>query len=81
MKPTKTFIIDEELAKPFALAAEGNPYFVLVQIKDGVYSTVSEGFALEYVLNWLVDYAKENELGDEFKQAVSDLLLDLSKEL
>ena len=26
MKNTKTSFIDEELAKPFALAAEGNPY-------------------------------------------------------
>ena len=72
-------IIDENLAEGLSLAAK-NPYFMLVQTENGVYSNISEGFYLDNVIEFLVEYAKTNELGPSFKDAISDMLLDLYKE-
>jgi len=79
-KNVKTIVIDNTLAELMAEAAD-NPYFFIVQKGEKIHSTVTEGFDLEIVLEWIVEYAKMNEMGDEFKEAVADMLLDISKSM
>lgn len=62
----------------FYMIAKEFPCFALVQTDKGIYHYISNGFDMQNILDYLVDYAKEGEFGDDFKEAVTDLLLDLN---
>lgn len=74
----KEIEIDEKKSTLFYLIAKDNPCFALVETDMGIYNYISKGFDMQNILNYLVDYAKEGEFGDDFKEAITDLLLDLN---
>lgn len=78
MKEPEIIKLSQSEAKPLVLAATGKPYFLLVDMdNDEFLSNVKEGFDLKHVFEWLANYARENK---EFKTALTDFVIDLSKE-
>ena len=80
METRKIYLNEND--KELILAALGNPYFLIVEKerKDDVkvYSKVTEGFDIGYIFEWIIAYAREDE---EFKKALADFVIDLSKEV
>lgn len=78
MKGLEIIELSQSEAEPLVLAATGKPYFLLVDVEnDEFLSNVKEGFDLGHVFEWLANYARENK---EFKTALTDFVIDLSKE-
>lgn len=75
-KRTK-LILEGDEAKELVLAAIGNPYLIIVEKDDNVYSKVTNGFDVGLVFEWIKRLAKEDKA---FKEALADFVIDLSKE-
>ena len=59
-------------------AMKKNPYFIMLQDKDGSYVRVSDGFDVCCIFDWIIQYAREEK---DFKKVLADLIIDLSKEV
>lgn len=69
-------ITEEELE--LIKAMNKNPYFIILQGKEGSYVKVSDGFDVCCIFDWIIQYAREEE---DFKKILADLIIDLSKEV
>ena len=59
-------------------ALHGYPYLIIVDDeKESYISNCTDGFNVGLVFDWIKEYARENE---EFKKALADFVIDLSKE-
>ena len=72
------FYLSTKEVKPLFEAMSGKPYFLIVDTEEDAFlANVKEGFDVGHIFKWLANYAKEDK---EFKAALADFIIDLSKE-
>ena len=75
-------ILSGDEAKPLVLAATGSPYFILVKDENGEFIVnMSNGFNIGAVFAYLGEFIKDNKSNKDIQSAVSDCIIELSKEL
>lgn len=77
MKGIEIIQLSQEESQPLVMAATGSPYFLLVDTEEGFYASIKEGFDVSHIFDWIVRYARDDK---EFKDALADFVIDLSKE-
>ena len=82
MKNGETLYLGEIESKFLELMAKDCPYFIIAQKETNkgikVYSSVTEGFDIDFLFEWIKYYAREDK---DFRNALCDYIIDLSKEL
>lgn len=70
-------VLSGEEAKPLVLAATGSPYLLIVEEKGlGVHHVARNGFDMDYLFDFIKDIAQKDS---DFKKALADYIIDLSK--